>query len=159
MCAVALSKPIRLLLGIIAIAFLWAGAIAWTQRSRTIEGTWINLFEGSKFFEAKNLSQSCGPAFWHSPWLAFYPSNTSKVFRDLDTASRTRAGSFVSAHGEWPVTAYRMKFIGHKRGSEFAGLAPILGVGYGHLSASGSEFEVERLISIEELPNVTCDVR
>lgn len=124
-----------------------------------MEGTWVNLFEGSKFFEGKTLNEACSHGFWRAPWLAFYPAPRSKIWQDLDFASRTRAGKFVSENGVWPVTAYRIKFIGRRKVSAFLGLAPLMGIGYGHLSASGSEVDVDRLISIAEIPLVTCDVR
>lgn len=153
------SNSIRLLLGLLVAACLWAGAITWVERPRFMEGTWINLFEGSKFFEGKNVSEACRPGFDRAPWLAFYPAPNSKMWHDLDTASRTRSGTFVSPEGTWPVTAFRMKFVGRKRVGGLLGLSPILGIGYGHLSASGLEITVERLISIEEIPAVSCDVR
>lgn len=157
--AVAKSKSARLLIGVVAAACVWVGAIAWVERPRMMEGTWINLFEGSKFFEGAAINEACSPAFDRAPWLSFYPSPNSKIRHDLDTATRTRPGEFISPHGSWPLTAYRMKFVGRKQIGAFFGLAPLLGIGYGHLSASGSEIIVDRLMAIEEIPAVRCDIR
>lgn len=99
------------------------------------------------------------PGFRQAPWFAFYPTPESKIGQDLSLARRTRAGTFVSENGVWPVTAYRIKFVGRRKVSELLGLAPLVGFGYGHLSAFGSEVEVSRLISIEEIPAVMCDIR
>jgi hypothetical protein len=124
-----------------------------------MEGIWVNLFEESRFFEEQSLSDACGHAFDRAPWLNFNPDPRSKLWRDLDTASRIRPGKFLSKNGEWPVTAYRIKFVGHRDVSELLGLAPALGIGYGHLSSFGSQVEVEKLIGIEEIPMVRCDTR
>ncbi|TCM19368.1 hypothetical protein EDF56_1033 [Novosphingobium sp. PhB165] len=159
LCVVIRSTFIRMLVGTAVASFVWAGAIAWIQRPRIMEGTWINLFEDSKFFEGETISEACAPHFHQAPWLAFYPAPTSKLWRDLNNASKTRSGKLVSPEGTWPVTAYKIKFLGRKRIGEFLGLAPVLGIGYGHLSASGSQVTVERLVSIQEIPAVLCDVR
>lgn len=124
-----------------------------------MEGTWINLFEGSSFFEGKSLAEACSHAFRHAPWLSFHLDPRSNTWRDIEMASRTRPGRFISEHGEWPVTAYKLKFVGRRHVSELLGLAPVLGVGYGHLSSFGSEVVVEKLIAIEEIPAARCDVR
>lgn len=152
---------IRLLQGAVAIACLWAGAIWWIERPRLMQGTWVNLFEGSSFFEGKSLHDACRSGsnfFYQASWFAYYPDPKSKIWRELDTANRTRPGIFVSSDGVWPVTAYKVKFVGRKRVSRLLGLASILGAGYGHLSAFGSEVTPETLISIEEVPAVMCDI-
>jgi hypothetical protein len=157
------QKLVRVLLGLVVAASIWGATISWVERSRTMEGTWINLFESSKFFEGETLTHACGKNFWRAPWFAFYPPPESRLFGILDKNSRNHAGQFVYNDSVGPVvvpvTAYKIKFVGHRRVSEFLGFAPILGVGYGHLAASGSEVAVERLISIELIPNVMCDVR
>lgn len=61
-----------------------------------------------------------------------------------------RPGVFVSKHGTWSVAAYSVKFVGRQK---------ILGLGFGHLGASPSEFKVERMISMEPIENVRCDIR
>lgn len=143
-----------------AVGCAWTGATSWAQRERTFEGTWINLFEGSSFFEGTSFAEACGQSFYRrASWLEFYPDRHSQTWRDIDLARRMRPGRFISEHGEWPVTAYRLKFVGRRHASELLGLAPVLGIGYGHLSSFGSEVVVEKLIAIEELPEAQCDVR
>jgi hypothetical protein len=152
---------IRLLQGAAATACLWASAIWWIERPRLMEGTWVNLFEESRFFENKSLRDACRSRtdFDQGAWFAYYPDPNSKIGRALDIASRTRPGVFVSSYGAWRVTAYKVKFVGRERVGKFFGLAPILGIGYGHLSAFGAEITPETLISIEEISAVRCDVR
>ena len=81
------------------------------QRTRTIEGTWIDLFEGSKFFEGQDISSACNSKFSDGPWFAYYPHSGSADYKLIKANSNS--GNFVSKHGSWPVSAYKVKFEGH----------------------------------------------
>ena len=116
-------------------AALLVGLVLFQQRTRTIEGTWIDLFEGSRFFEDEGISSACGPEFMGAPWLAYYPKDSSPAGK-LIKANRN-SGVFLSRYGNWPVAAYSVKFEGHHQ---------IMGFGFGHLSASPSEYVVDRMI-------------
>lgn len=127
---------------------LLIGSVLFQQRTRVIEGTWVDLFEGSRFFEGEGISSACNPAFMGAPWLAYYPEENSPAGK-LIKANRN-SGNFVSEYGSWPVAAYSVKFEGHHQ---------IWGVGYGHLSASPSEYVVHRMIALKPIVSPKCDVR
>ncbi|WP_395332776.1 hypothetical protein WBP06_05865 [Novosphingobium sp. BL-8H] len=122
-----------------------------------IEGTWIDLFEGSSFFENQTAADACGPHFHRAPWLAYYPSEATA--EGVMVSANRQSGVFISEYGRYPVAAYHVKFVGRRKVSEFLGLGTLLGFGYGHLGAFGSEFQVERMMSIRPIPYVHCDVR
>ena len=122
--------------------------VLFKQRTRTIEGTWIDLFEGSRFFEGQDISQGCSPAFMDAPWLAYYPQEQSAAGKLLK--ANRNSGVFVSKYGSWPVAAYRVKFEGYHR---------VFGLGFRHLGASPSEYVVDRMISIEPVRSPNCDIR
>lgn len=135
----------------------WIGAISYIQRPRIIEGTWVDLFEGSVFFENQTVADACGPHFRSAPWLAYYPSEGTAAGRMVE--ANRKSGEFISEYGRYPVAAYHVKFVGRRKVSKFLGLGALLGFGYGHLGAFGSEFQVGRMTSIRLIPNVRCDVR
>lgn len=116
------------------------GLVLLQQRTRTIDGTWIDLFEGSRFFEGERLSTACSPKFMDAPWLAYYP-NVDSAAGKLIKANRN-SGVFVSKYGSWPVAAYSVKFEGRHQ---------IVGFGFGHLSDSPLEYVVDRMISMKPL--------
>jgi hypothetical protein len=122
--------------------------VMFQQRTRTIEGTWIDLFEGSSFFEGQGLGQACTPRFWDAPWFGYYPKEETPEGKLIE-ADRG-SGVFISEYGTSSVAAYSVKFVGHQN---------ILDVGFGHLGARPSEFKVERMISMEPIENVRCDIR
>lgn len=149
-----------LLSSLVVLVAIWVGGIRFAERTRTFEGTWVDLFEGSTFFEDQTLVDACSPSLDSGAWLEYDPSEDTAIGRMVRRNRKDRkSGQFVSEFGSWPVTAYKMKFVGRKRVSEFFGLAPLLGIGYGHLGASGSAIEVQRVVSIEPIENVYCDVR
>lgn len=134
-------------------ALVLALGILFQQRTREIQGTWINLFEGSSFFEDKGIASACGPDFHNAPHFAFYPKPDTPEYRLIEGNRKTLedgAGVFVSEHGVWPVTAYSVKFVGRHQ---------LFGLGFGHLSGHPSEYVVERVISIDPIPLTECDVR
>ena len=127
-------------------ATLLVVSIMYEQRTRTIEGTWVDLFEGSRFFEDQDLSKACSPGFMGAAWFE-PPLNPAEA----EVVRRNRAsGVFISKYGSWPVAAYSVKFVGHH---EFVGL------GFGHMSGSPSEFVAERILSIRPIPQPRCDIR
>ena len=137
--------------GHLVIALAAAALVAvlvFQQRTRTIEGTWVDLFEGSSFVEGKGVDWACGPGFRDAGWLSYEPKPGSPEQRLMQAHGRPDV--FVSEHGTWPVAAYSVKFVGRQ---------DILGLGFGHLAASPSEFIVERMISMEPIENVRCDIR
>jgi hypothetical protein len=140
-------KRTSLLIAAVASGLL-AASLLYHQRTRVIEGTWIDLFEDSRFFEDKNLASACTADFLDAPWFAYYPeANTTEG--KLVEANRD-AGTFVSKYGHWPVAAYKVKFRGHHQ---------ILGLSFGHLGQSSSEYVVDHMISIEPIASPVCDTR
>jgi hypothetical protein len=127
---------------------LLVGLVLFQQRTRVIEGTWIDLFEGSRFFEGEGISTACGPKFMGAPWFAYYP-NVNSAAGKLIRENRN-SGVFLSEDGRWPVAAYSVKFEGYHQ---------IVGFGFGHLSASPSEYVVDRMISIKPIASPKCDIR
>ena len=127
--------------------------ILFQQRTREIEGTWIDLFEGSSFFENQDIASACSPDFNSAPYFAYYPKRGTTEYR-LVEANRQRldegSALFVSEHGVWPVTAYSVKFVGRHQ---------VLGIGFGHFGSHPSQYVVERVISIEPIQFTECDIR
>lgn len=146
-----------MLFALVAVIGAWVAIIMFVQRTRTVEGTWVDLFEGSSFFENQAISEACSLKFSDAPWFGYYPRENTKIGK-LVKANRN-SGQFISKYGPYPVAAYSVKFVGRRKVSEFLGLAPFLGIGYGHLGMAGSEFEVDRMVSIKPISNVHCDVR
>lgn len=136
------------LLTTVAAGVVFIALTLCAQRTRTIEGTWIDLFEGSRFFEGQDVVAACRPGFWDASWFAFYPKPQTAEGK-LIKANRN-SGVFVSKYGPYPVAAYSVKFVGHHQ---------ILGMGFGHLGVSPSEYEVDRMLSIKPIASPTCDIR
>lgn len=130
-----------------AIALLTASYL-YQQRTRTIEGTWIDLYEGQRFFEDQDISTACNAKFWDAAWFAYYPDRDSADYK-LIYANRN-SGRFVSENGIWPVGAYTVKFEGHHQ---------LWGFLFGHMGASPSEYVVDRMISMKPTPAPVCDIR
>lgn len=143
---VALTRAAVLLTA--AAGALLVALVLFQQRTRVIEGTWIDLFEGSRFFEGEGISSACSPKFNDAPWLAYYPRADSEAGKFI--AANRNSGIFVSRYGTWPVAAYSVKFEGHHQ---------ILGLGFGHLSGSPSEYVVDRMISLKPIASPKCDIR
>lgn len=135
----------------------WIGTIPYIQRTRIIEGTWVDLFEGSVFFENQTVADACGPQFRNAPWLEYYPSEATAAGRMVE--ANRKSGELISEYGRYPVAAYSVTFVGRRKVSKFLGLGTLLDFGYGHLSGFGSEFQVDRMTSIRLIPKVQCDVR
>lgn len=123
-------------------------SVQFQQRTRTIEGTWIDLFEGSSFFEKEGVEFACSPEFEDAAHLSYYPIENSIEGR-LVKANRGSA-LLMTKYGERPVAAYRVKFIGHHQ---------LVGIGFGHLGSFASDYVVDRMISIEPVAVDQCDVR
>lgn len=140
-------RTLALLITAGAIALLTA-SFMFQQRTRTIEGTWINLFEGERFVEGQDISSVCNPEFWDAPWFAYYPDRDSADYKLID-ANRNN-GRFVSKYGIWPVGAYTVKFKGHHQ---------LWGFEFGHFGASPSEYVVDQMISMKPILSPVCDIR
>ncbi len=76
------------------------------------------------------------------------PAGTSAAGK-LIKANR-KSGVFVSKYGSRPVAANTVKFEGYHR---------VFGLGLGHLSASPSEYFVDRLISRESVGSPNREIR
>jgi hypothetical protein len=140
-------KSIAIMITAGAIALLLA-ALPFQQRTRIIEGTWVDLFETSKFFEGQDITSACNSEFRDAPWFAYYPDGDSADYKLLKANSNS--GRFISKHGNWPFGAYKVKFEGHHQ---------LWGFGFGHMGASPSEYVVDRVIFIEPIPSPICDIR
>ena len=153
-------KAPLLLLYVTVVLIGWIAVIAFVQRTRVVEGTWVDLFEQSSFFEGKTIAEACNAQFDDAPWFEYDPPENTGL-GTLVSANRGKRGKgqYISDIGEWPVSAYSVVFVGRRKVSEMLGLAPLLGFGYGHLGSAGSKFEVDRVLSIRQIANAKCDVR
>lgn len=136
--------------GVTLAMLLATGSVMHAQRSRTIEGTWFDLFEGSTFFEGQGVEQACSENFRDGAWLEFRHDDRSIDHRVLDQFAAS--SQFVSEHGTWSMGVYSVKFVGRKKYS-------IPGFGFGHLGSFGTEVEVDRMISMRPIAGVRCDIR
>ncbi|HEX8384183.1 MAG TPA: hypothetical protein VF592_12500 [Sphingomonas sp.] len=141
------ARKVTLLMTAGALTSL-AAYTTFQQRTRTIEGTWVDLFEGSRFIEGEGLSSICNPNFTDAPSLAYNPEQNSSEGK-LIKANRN-SGVFVSRDGRWPVAAYSVRFDGHHQ---------IIGLGFGHAGLSPSEYVVHRMLSIGPIPSPICNIR
>ncbi len=137
------------LLSIAGVLSLLVAFTIFQQRTRTIEGTWIDLFEGSRFVEGEGLLSVCNSTFIDAPSFAYDPNENSAV-GELIKANRN-SGVFVSRDGRWPVAAYAVRFKGHHQ--------IVSRRGFGHGGLSSSEYVVHRMISIKPIPSPICDIR
>ena len=138
----------QVVVALVIAALLLVLTIAFQQRTRTIEGTWIDMFEGSSFFEDKGISHACSPSFQDAAWLSYYPALTSAEGKLVQANSGS--ATFVSEYGTWKMAAYAVRFEGHQR---------MLGLAFGHGGAFPSEYVVDRMISISPIPLTSCDIR
>jgi hypothetical protein len=91
------------LLAALTIIGAWVATICFVERTRTIEGTWVDLFEQSSFFEDQTIAEACSPSFDNAPWFAYYPSeNTTE---GAFVSKNRGTGRFISDYSEWPVSA------------------------------------------------------
>ncbi len=142
-------RPQAFVVILVSIAMLIA-LVLFMQRTRTIEGTWIDLFEDSTFFEGQTVEEACSPSFDDSPYFAFQPELGTAFYEMRNENIGTRGkGTFISEHGNWNVSAYSVKFIGHQ---DLFGL-------YGHLGSRNSQFVVDEMISMNLIDDVHCDIR
>lgn len=150
-------KPSKMIVAVVLVIGVWIGTICYVQRTRTIEGTWVDLFEQSSFFENQTIVEACGPDFDEAPWFAYYPRKGTAAGTMVE--NNRHSGEFISKYGQQPVAAYSVRFVGRRKVSALLGLGTLLDFGYGHLRATGSEFQVDRMISIHLIPDIHCDVR
>jgi hypothetical protein len=141
----------NLLLATTVAVLLGSATLMYLQRTRTIEGTWFDLFEGSTFFEGQGVQQACGKDFNRDgAWFQFRSEDLSIDHRMLqEYADSSR---FVSEHGTWQMGVYSVRFVGRKKYS-------LPGFGFGHLGSFGSQVEVDRMISMSPITGVRCDIR
>ena len=151
-------RPLTLLTIAVGVMVL-VGLIAFQQRTRVIEGTWIDLFEGSSFFENEDIASACSPDFFNAPHFAYHPERDTPEYKFIEAnrkESRRKSlesgeQNFVSSYGAWSVSAYSVKFVGRQKFFDV--------LGYGHLGVPPSRYVVEKVISIEHIPVTKCDVR
>lgn len=136
-------------IALFALLVAAAGVALYKQRTREMQGTWIDMFEGSSFFEDMSLDQACTTKFYRtSSWLHYYPKLNSAVGKLLQT--KENIGIYESEDGRWDMTAYSVRFVGHKNS---------VGFGFGHLSGWHSEVMVDRMISVVPIKGAYCDIR
>lgn len=152
-----IRKLAKFLAILAVVSILWIVLIRYAERTRTIEGTWLDLFEGSSFFEGQTLAEACSGDGDDAPWFAYYPNKNTPQGAFL--RANRNSGWYLSKYGTSRVSAYSVKFVGRRKVSKLLGLAPSLGVGYGHLASFGSEYEVDRVIMLRLIPDVICDTR
>lgn len=118
------------------------------ERARVIEGTWIFAYEDSTLFEQALQGRTCEFRNSDGGWLEYHPRAS---FPDFDTAEPLPGqGTLRSNHGgEWVMAVFEVRFEGRRR------FKPL---GAGHMGMWKSEYEVERMLSIEAIPGLACTV-
>lgn len=137
-------------LAIILSAIGALSASLYLQRTRTIEGTWLYMFEGSDFFEQRLPGHECDlySRRGRAGWLEYSLSQADP--RSRQEYPRPNTGTYRSEFGVWPMDAFEVKFEGRKRLTPFGG---------GHLGLWKSEYDVHRMISVTPIAPLNCDVR
>jgi hypothetical protein len=136
-----------LVVGVAAV--MAAGAWHEVQRTRVIEGAWLYMFEGSNFFEQRLAGQECELSRDDESWLNYDIRQVYPRYGD-ERRSYPSTGTYRTHYGEWPMEAFEVRFEGRRN------LTPW---GSGHLGMSKSEYDVERMLSVKPIPDLTCTVR
>ena len=128
----------------------FGGALAFAQRSRTIEGTWLFQAEGSEFFEGRTPQKVCELYSQKSSWLNY---DISRVYPGWRYDRKFPSSGWVTYRGGSPyrIEAFSVRFEGRYR------LTPLSG---GHLGSWNSEYDVHRMLSFSPIGGLDCrDVR
>lgn len=144
-----MKKKTAVLVTIITLGSILAGAWHYEQRTRVIEGTWLWQFEGSDFFEKRLLGRECQLYQENPSWLDYQPNQIYPSY----TYERVwpSSGTYDSkSYGKYRIEAFEVKFRGRKVLSFF---------GTGHLRGWNSSYEVDEMIAIRPIPNLDCKVR
>ena len=138
------------LVSMLLLMIACAGALAFAQRSRTIEGTWLWQQEGSEFFEGRTPGQVCELYSRKSSWLNF---DISRLYPDWRYDRKFPSSGWVAYRGgsSYRIEAFSVRFEGRYR------LTPLSG---GHLGSYNSEYDVHRMLSFSPIGGLDCkDVR
>ena len=105
------------------------------------------MFEGSEFHEKRFPGHECDLYHYYGGWLHY---DITKVYPGYSYKQQyPSSGTYRSAHGEWRLEAFELRFRGRKR------LAPL---GAGHLSGWSSEYEVTEILSVKPIRGLNCHV-
>ena len=138
------------LVSVLLIVVDCVGAVVFTQRSRTIEGTWLWQPEGSEFFEGQTPQEVCNLYSRKSSWLEY---DITKVYPHWRHTGRYPSSGWVTYQnlGPYRIEAFSVRFEGRFR------LTPLSG---GHLGSWNSEYDVHRMLSFSPIGGLDCkDVR
>ncbi|RQW45919.1 hypothetical protein EH199_00640 [Novosphingobium sp. LASN5T] len=142
-------KVAKIFLGLCALAVAWTCILSYVERTRTIEGIWSVAFECSEFFENAQPEDVEDQSCHDGSWIDYlYDKGRGENY------DRIMQHSFNPHTGKvriWPPAPYKIRFIGSKKVALF-GIGYLIPVGFGHMSGWGSEYRVERLLSIKPLP-------
>jgi hypothetical protein len=131
----------------LAMAFAATALLLFKERTRTVEGTWLYMFEGSEFFEGPKSTNPCKLYAKRGAWLNYRPD---RVYQKYNYENRyPSSGRYRSPDGEWRVEAFSVKFVGRQKYSL---------MGTGHFRLWDSLFEVDRMISATPIANLDCFV-
>ena len=131
----------------LAVVAAGTGLLLFKERTRTVEGTWLYMFEGSEFFEGPKSANPCKLYAKRGAWLEYRPD---KVYQKDSYEDRyPSSGTYRSSDGEWRLEAFAVKFVGRQKYSL---------LGTGHFGLYDSLFEVDRMISATPISNLDCFV-
>jgi hypothetical protein len=133
---------------VLSIFALSTATVLFKERTRTIEGTWLYVFEGSNFFEGQTPAKPCGLFTRKGAWLEHRPD---LVYQNYDyRKAYPSSGSYSSPNGQWHMEAFSVKFKGRQKFALF---------GTGHFGMWSSSFEIDEMLSIKPISNIRCYVR
>lgn len=138
----------KILIALVIVGSIAAGALHYKQRTRVIEGTWLWQFEGSDFFEKRLHGRECQLYLDEPSWLNYEPK---KIYPSY-TYQRAwpSSGTYNSErYGQYRIEAFEVKFRGRKSLFLF---------GTGHLGGWNTSYEVDEMIAIRPIPNLHCKV-
>ena len=121
--------------------------VLFKERTRTVEGTWLYMFEGSEFFEGPKSADPCKLYAKRGAWLRYSPDKINKEYSYKN--QYPSSGTYRSPDGEWRIEAFAVKFVGRQKYSL---------LGTGHFGLYDSLFEVDRMISATPISNLDCFV-
>jgi hypothetical protein len=135
----------------IAALVVASGALMFVERTRTVEGTWLYMFEGSSFFEGQAPPSVCDLYSTYSTNAAWLDLGPEVIYENYDENSvYPSTGVYRSIDGKWRLEAFSVKFKGRRKLSL---------IGAGHLGYWNSSYEVDNIIAAKPISDVNCLVR
>lgn len=141
---------------ILAIALTVSVGICllYLERTRLIEGTLLGLKEHGRLLENQRLADACNELFDEAPQLAYPLSGSPGPFTTYQITQPIPVTK--GSRNLEPTTVYFVKFVGRWRNSRPLSWNFLLNGSSDSTQLDGGHFEVDRMISMEELPSGPC---